>query len=301
MKIVERKNIWFCISIAIIVIGIISAIVKGGLNLDIEFTGGTMMHVNIGQEYAESDIRSIVEDVIGEKAVGASITRVISESKDQQVIIKTKELSTEERMAVYAALAEKYGLEIEGSADLLSHSNISGTISSEMQRGAVLAVLIAAVIMLIYISIRFHDVATGFSAIVALLHDVAIVLAVYSIASIPVNNSFIAAMLTIVGYSINDTIVVFDRIRENQKVMKRGQYTGLINSSIKQTLSRSINTSVTTVVMVALLYVFGVPAIKEFAFPLMIGILSGTYSSIFIASPVWHLFKRKEEIKLSKA
>ena len=115
----------------------------------------------------------------------------------------------------------------------------------------------------------------------------------------PINNSFIAAMLTIVGYSINDTIVLFDRVRENQKFMKRGDYGGLVNRSIKQTLSRSINTSLTTFVMITILYILGVPSIKEFAFPLMIGILSGTYSSIFIASPIWYTFKKKDELKVA--
>lgn len=297
MKIVENKKFWFIISLTIIIIGLGLMMVRG-LNYDIEFAGGTMMHVHIGQEFTEGDIRTVVEDVLGSKAEGADIQKV---SGSQEVIIKTKELSTEERTEVFDALAVEYGLQSGKDGDLLSHSNISGTISSEMQRDALLAIVIASVVMLIYISFRFHDITTGVSAIAALLHDVLIVLAVYSIFSIPVNNSFIAAMLTIVGYSINDTIVVFDRIRENQAVMRRGDYSGLVNRSIKQTLSRSINTSLTTVAMVAMLYILGVPAIKEFAFPLMIGILSGTYSSIFIASPVWHLFKGKEEKRLAKA
>lgn len=293
MKVVKRKRTWFSISIAIIVVGIIMAIVNGGLNLDIEFTGGTMMHVEFNDKQVDdTDVQAVIDEALGDKAAGADVQAIKGEN---QVIIKTKELTTEERTAVMNGLADKYG--IDPINDLLSHSNISGTISSELQRDAILAVLVAAIIMLIYISIRFHDITTGVSAIVALLHDVLVVLAIYAIFRIPVNNSFIAAMLTIVGYSINDTIVVFDRIRENQKSMRRGQYAELVDSSINQTLARSINTSLTTVVMVALLYFLGVPAIQDFSFPLMMGIISGTYSSIFIASPVWYLFKKKNEVK----
>lgn len=291
MKIVEKRRTWFFISIAIIVVGLIMAFVNGGLNLDIEFTGGTMMHVEFNDQAVEdADISAIIDETLGAKAAGADVQAIKNEN---QVIIKTKELTTDERVKLMEGLANKYG--IDPVNDLLSHSNISGTISTELQRDAILAVLVAALIMLIYISIRFHDITTGVSAIAALLHDVLVVLAIYAIFRIPVNNSFIAAMLTIVGYSINDTIVVFDRIRENQKTMRRGHYADLVDRSINQTLARSINTSLTTVVMVALLYFLGVPAIRDFAFPLMMGILSGTYSSIFIASPIWFLFKKGKD------
>lgn len=291
MRVVEKRNVWFIISIAVIVVGIVMAVVNGGLNLDIEFTGGTMMHIEFNdKEVNDTDIKNILSDTIGDKAAGADVQAI---SGKNQLMIKTKELNTEERTAVLDALKAKYG--IDPVTDLLSHQNISGTISTELQTKAFLAVVVAALIMLVYISFRFHDITTGVSAIVALIHDVLIVLAIYAIFRIPVNNSFIAAMLTIVGYSINDTIVVFDRIRENKTILRQGHYTSFVNVSITQTLARSINTSLTTVIMVALLYFLGVPAIQNFSFPLMMGILSGTYSSIFIASPVWYLFKKGKD------
>jgi len=166
-----------------------------------------------------------------------------------------------------------------------------------MKRDAILAIVIAAVFILIYITIRFKDFRFGISAVIALIHDVLVVLAVYSVLGVAVNNSFIAAMLTIVGYSINDTIVLFDRVRENQRHMKRGDYVGVVDLSVSQTISRSINTSLTTFFMVLILYIVGVASIEEFALPLMVGIISGTYSSIFIASPLWVMFKQREDKK----
>ncbi len=192
---------------------------------------------------------------------------------------------------------KKYGI----TAEDIESESISATISGEMRNSALLSIFFAAVCILLYVTLRFKDYRFGVSAVIALIHDVLVVLAVYAVFRIPINNSFIAAMLTIVGYSINDTIVLFDRVRENQKYMKRGDFKGVVDTSISQTISRSIYTSLTTFIMVAVLYVMGVASIREFALPLMVGILSGTYSSIFVASPLWYLFKRKEELKIQKA
>jgi preprotein translocase SecF subunit len=194
----------------------------------------------------------------------------------------------EQRQALFEAMQEKYQLTTE---NLLRDNNISPTISPEIRAKAVEAVLLGALLMLIYISIRFKDFTFGTSAVIALLHDVCIMLMAYAVFRVPVNNSFIAAMLTIIGYSINDTIIVFDRIRENKGRMRNNDIE-IVNTSINQTLTRSINTSLTTLIMVALLYFLGTSSVKEFAFPLLIGILAGTYSSIFIASPIWYEMKQ---------
>jgi len=166
-----------------------------------------------------------------------------------------------------------------------------------MQRDAVLAVVIAGIFMLIYIWIRFKDVKFGASAVIALLHDVLVVLTVYALVRIPVGNTFIACMLTIVGYSINATIVIFDRIRENRKVMGKEALDVVVNTSISQTISRSINTSLTTFITIFVLYIMGVTAIREFTLPLMAGIICGAYSSICITGALWYIMKKRSEKK----
>ena len=171
--------------------------------------------------------------------------------------------------------------------------NISSTISSEMQRNAIVSVLIATILMLIYIAIRFSDVKFGAAAVVALLHDVLVVFAVYSIGRLSVGNTFIACMLTIVGYSINATIIIFDRIRENMVTMSKDNYATIVDTSISQTLTRTIYTSLTTFVMVFVLYIMGVTSIKEFALTLMCGIVCGAYSSVCITGPLWYMLKTK--------
>ncbi|MBZ4669143.1 MAG: SecD/SecF fusion protein [Epulopiscium sp.] len=295
MNIVEKRKTWFTISIIIIIAGLlampINAMMGNGiLNFDVEFIGGTVMEVNIGQDFdITNDIRPIVIEITGDES--PQITR----SGDQGVSIKTKSIDATTRTKLYDALKEKYNL--DGMNDLLNVDDVSPTISTEMQVKALQALLVSSILMLIYITFRFKDWRFGLAAVLPLIHDVLIVLAVYSIGRVPVNNSFIAAILTIVGYSINDTIVVFDRIRENRKVAKKGDLEGLVNRSISQTIVRSINTSITTLLTITVLYFLGVPSIKEFALPLIVGIISGTYSSIFIASPLWYEFHKKSIAK----
>ncbi|HHW66999.1 protein translocase subunit SecF [Defluviitalea raffinosedens] len=295
MNIVEKRKTWFAISIIIIIAGLlampINAMMGNGiLNFDVEFIGGTVMEVNIGQDFdITNDIRPIVIEITGDES--PQITR----SGDQGVSIKTKSIDATTRTKLYDALKEKYNL--DGMNDLLNVDDVSPTISTEMQVKALQALLVSSILMLIYITFRFKDWRFGLAAVLPLIHDVLIVLAVYSIGRVPVNNSFIAAILTIVGYSINDTIVIFDRIRENRKVAKKGDLEGLVNRSISQTIVRSINTSITTLLTITVLYFLGVPSIKEFALPLIVGIISGTYSSIFIASPLWYEFHKKSIAK----
>jgi len=304
--IIERKRLWFGISISIIAIGLIFLPIHQGtndqaLNYDIEFIGGTSTLVTTGEvlfdspEALQEGVKDIVVETTGDETPQMNVVKGID--GQGQFVIKTKTLTTDTGVMLREALIEE--LEIT-AADIESES-ISATISSEMSRDAIIAVIVASIGILIYVTFRFHDFRFGVAAVIALIHDVFIVFAVYSVLYIPVNNSFIAAMLTIVGYSINDTIVLFDRVRENQKSMKRGDYRGVINKSISQTISRSINTSLTTFIMVFVLNLMGVASIKEFALPLMVGIISGTYSSIFVASPLWYMFKKKEEAKIQKA
>ena len=175
----------------------------------------------------------------------------------------------------------------------ISEQSISSTISGEMKKDAVIAIIIASILMLIYIAIRFSDLRFGASAVLALIHDVMVVFAIYAVARLSVGNTFIACMLTIVGYSINATIIIFDRIRENMKIMDRNvELDEVVNTSIAQTLTRSIYTSLTTFIMVLVLFIMGVPALKEFTFTLMAGIVCGAYSSICITGPMWYFFKK---------
>lgn len=287
------------IPICIIAVGILFFFIQG-FNLDTDFAGGTMLQIHIGQSFdAREDIEPIVREISGD--TNPQVQKVSGSNGENQVSIKVKEISTDQIQELYTAIAEKYGLDTINNSNLVEQSSISPTVSSEMKHTAFLAVSVSVVLMLIYITIRFHDIRFGLSSIVALVHDVLIVLSMYTIFQIPVNNNFIAAMLTIVGYSINNTIVVFDRIRENKKYYRASQLNELANTSISQTLGRSLNTSLTTVVMVLLLFLMGVQSVRWFAFPLLVGFIAGTYSSIFIASPVWVLMSKSNTSRSAKS
>jgi len=279
LNIMKHYKLWFALSGSIIVIGLIMMIFNG-LNLGIDFTGGTMMQIELGQVVTVKE----VSEVISEFNLNPDIVHAGSEQKE--VVIKTKEsLNNEERSLIFAKLQEKYGLE---DSALKSAEQFGPAMGVEIRNRAIMAILIASVAMLVYITVRFEMV-FGVAAIVALLHDVLFLIAIYSIFQLTISSSFIAAILTIVGYSINDTIVVFDRVRENVKREKNKEHIEIINTSVTQTLTRTLNTSITTLIVIGALYALGVQSIKEFAFPLLIGISVGTYSSIFIASPVWAL------------
>lgn len=287
---VANRKIFFTISIAIVIIGIISIFVRG-FNFGIDFAGGTTMQVNMKTEVTmdvQNDLISLVEETIGEKP---SIQKT---GDGQQVIIKTKQLDTEQRDSVFNAIKEKYSLE---DSDRLDTSNVTATVGKDLQRSAILATAVASVLMLIYIAFRFEFV-TAVSSVIALLHDIFVMLTIYSLFQLPINSSYIAGILTILGYSINATIVVFDRIRENKKANPRSNFRTLVNSSIWQTMARCINTTLTTLFVIVALYVVGVPSIKEFSLPILIGILAGVYSSICLSGNLWVLLE--EKLKLSK-
>ncbi len=291
---VGKKTIFFVISAVIIAAGLIGMGVNAGmgnkaLNYSLEFSGGTSTTVNLDKEYTldeiDSDIVPIVSAVTGDNDIQ---TQLVDNSN--QVVIKTRTLDLDEREALNKALLEKKGIQ---ETDI-SSENISSTISSEMRTDAIIAVIVAAIAMLIYIWIRFRDLRYASSAILALVHDVLVVLTLYAIVRLTVGSTFIACMLTVIGYSVNDTIVIFDRIRENEKNMTRRDpedYKKLCNESITQTLTRSISTSFTTALMVVMLLIFGVSTIKEFAIPLLLGVIVGTYSSICLATQLWYVMK----------
>lgn len=259
-------------------------------NFDIDFTGGTTIQVAIHTEATQSvcnEISDLVNETVGIKP--ASVQSTGSGSVKDEVIIKTSELTDDQANEVYLALEEKFGLKQED--DLLSVDNVSPTIGKDLQRVAVTASIVAAIGILIYITFRF-DFRSGLSAIACLLHDVLVILSFYVIFRFPMNINFIAAALTIVGYSINATIVIFDRVREESRLVRKESFEHVVDKSVWASMGRSINTSFTTLVMIVLLLVMGVPSIRNFMTPLLIGVLCGAYSSVFIASPLWCTFRK---------
>ena len=289
----SKKNLFFGVSIAAIVLGFVFMGVNAArtgkiLNYSLEFVGGTSTNVTFNEDMALGDIDSrvvpLIEDITGD---GNVQTQKIDGTNE--VIFKTRSLSVDERETFKDAMVENFSVD----AEKITAETISSTISGEMKRESVIAVLVATVFMLIYVWFRFKDIRFGASSVLCLLHDVLVVLAFYAIVKVSVGTTFIACMLTIVGYSINATIVIFDRLRENMASMgKKDALEDMVNNSITQTLSRSIFTSLTTFIMVAALYAFGVSSVKEFALPLMAGILCGTYSSICIAGALWLVLRK---------
>ncbi len=289
-----KRMLCFTISIAVIVIGFVGmgvnkASTGNPLNFSLEFLGGTSTTVAFDRDYTieeiDSEIVPYIEEITGD---GNVQTQKVADSNS--IIIKTRSLSLDEREQFNTVMEENFGVAEED----ISATNISSTISGEMRNDAIWAVIIATICMLIYIWFRFKDIRFAGSAVIALVHDVLIVLAFYALSRTSVGTTFIACMLTLVGYSINATIVIFDRIRENLAAAAGRRNTDLkevVNNSITQTLSRSINTSLTTFIMVFVLFILGVSSIREFAAPLMVGVICGGYSSVCITGALWYVFK----------
>lgn len=300
-----KRNILFVIALVTILVGPVSMFVnsasgKGMMNLSMEFSGGTSTAVTFNEDYSiaeiDADIKPIIQNVTGDPEIQAQKV-----AGGNEVIFKTRVLNLDERQKLTVALNETVGIaeyiSEDGNTELsINFETISSTISNEMRADALVAVIVAVVCMLIYIWFRFSDIRFATSAVAALCHDVLVVLACYALVRISVGNTFIACMLTIVGYSINATIVIFDRIRENlRNRTKKDTLEDITNRSITQTLTRSIYTSFTTFVTIAALYVLGVPSIKEFALPLMAGIVAGGYSSVCITGGLWYLMRKSAE------
>ena len=287
---VGRKKLFFTISvilaIGVPVIGMAvgKATTGNTLNFSLEFVGGTSTTVSFNEDMSMERLESEVEPLV-EKITGDADVTCVKVMGSNDVTIKTRVLNVDEREQMESTMMESFGVAKEG----ISAQNISATVSNEMRRDAIVAVIVAAIFMLLYIWFRFKNIRFASSAVIALLHDVLVVLGFYAVSRVSVGNTFIACMLTIVGYSINATIVIFDRIRENMAGAGRKDLAAVVNESITQTLTRSIYTSLTTFVMVAVLWVMGVSSIREFALPIMAGIICGAYSSVCITASLWYV------------
>ena len=285
-KIIEKSKIWFSISLAIILIGVVLMFTRG-LNFGIDFKGGTQVSIQLNDEISKADVDTIV------KGYAADASTTISNNNEYE--IKSTDLDSDKLSSIMNELKDKYSLE---DTALLSQEEIGASVGKELTRNSLLALFAAGVVMLIYVAIRF-EFTFGVAALVATLHDILMTIGVYAIFGIPVNTPFIAAMLTIVGYSMNDTIVIFDRIRENTKKMRRANTYEIADTSLTETLARSVYTSLSTLATIVAINIL-VPSVREFTIPLIVGIICGAYSSIFIASPVYVLLKEKTGKKKSK-
>lgn len=286
MSIVKKYKLWFSISIVVILIGIALFFYRG-FNVGIDFVGGTTISIEIGKEFNKEEVDQIL-DKYSKDATSKQVNGT-------QIEIRSKEFSTDKVKEFFGELKEKYGLE---DSALLSQTEIGESVGKELTTRALVAVIIATIFMLIYIVIRF-EINFGIAAIIALIHDVLITLSAYVIFFVPINSPFIAAILTIVGYSINDTIVIFDRIRENKKLHLNKPDEYIADLSLRQSFVRCMNTSLTTIVIILAVYIF-VPSVRDFSFPILIGMISGTYSSLFIATPIWVILNSKKSKKNKK-
>lgn len=304
VKFMKNRVVFYIIAVVFMAsgfvgMGINSANGNGPLNLSLEFVGGSSTTVVFDKEYTLADVEKEMVPMIQE-FTGSSDVQASKVQDSNGVVFKTRNLSLEEREGFNKLFIDKYGV----NEDLISSQTISSTISGEMTQDAIVAVIIAVVLMMAYIAIRFRDLRFATASVIALIHDVVLVFASYALLRISIGSTFIAVMLTILGYSINDTIVVFDRVRENlhgRKTMTKDELIEVCDSSVTQTLARSINTSVTTFVMVLLLYILGAATIKDFSLPLMVGIVAGLFSSVCLSTAMWYGMKvRSKAIKKQK-
>jgi preprotein translocase subunit SecF len=278
MQIIQKRKIFYIISLIFIIPSLVSLMFQG-LNLGIDFTGGSIMHVKIESSISAADVRTALSEM--------ELDTAEVQKSENEFYIRSRELSQEESNKLLSTLKSNFD-----NVEFLSAESVGATIGSELTRNAILSLLAAAVLMLVYISFRF-EWTFGVAAIIAILHNVLIVLGVFSLFQWQINTAFIAAMLTVIGYSINDTIVIFDRVRENLRMNRREERSQLLNRSIMQTLNRSINTVLTSAFTLLALLLFGGTTIKFFVAAMLIGFVVGAYSSIFIASPVWFEIKNR--------
>lgn len=283
---IKHRKVYYIISVSIIVIGLLFMII-GGMNYGIDFTGGTNIQVEMGKQVDIDEVKDTLKDYELEPTI------IYAGEGNTQIVIKTiKSLENAERTEIIETLGDKYGVTQD---DVLASEQFGPSVGDELKANALKAVIIAAIGMLIYIVIRFKSWKYGFSAVVGVVHDVLMVIAFYAIFGFTVNNPFIAAILTLVGYSINDTIVIFDRIRENKRIHNKDNNETNIDRSLNQTLNRTIMTSLTTLVVMIPLCIMVSASIREFVIPLMIGVVVGCLSSIFVCSPIYFELCRNEE------
>jgi len=302
LKIIEKTKIWFSISLIIILIGVVFMISNKGLELGIDFAGGSTIRLKVPTKFSNDD--KVEADKIIKKHIPDATTNIAETPTESNTMIKELEIKTKATTeevkggkvtTMTAELKEKFGKEIE----VTTQDEIGKTVGKETTWKALGALALATVFMLIYIGFRF-EVKFATAAVLSLIHDVLITVAFYAVFRKQVDLGFVAAMLTVIGYSINDTIVVFDRIRENQKYMGKASITEIANASLTQTMARSINTVMTVLITLVAVYIF-VPSIRNFSEPLLVGIISGCYSSIFIASPFYVIFKNRGKKKAAIA
>ncbi len=275
---IKRRKVFYIISLLIIIPGLVS-LVMNGLNLGIDFTGGSIVQVQMESSVQSAQVRSALKEI--------GMDRADVSKSGNQFLIRTTELDQEQTRQLLDTLESKFK-----NVEFLSAESVGASIGKELTNKAILAVIIAALAMLVYISLRF-EWTFGVAAIVSEIHDILFVLGLFSLFQWEINTSFIAAILTVVGYSINDTIVIFDRIRENLRMKRKEDYANLVNRSITQSLNRSINTVLTSLFALVALLVFGGGNIRYFILAMVIGFVIGCYSSIFVASPVWYDIKSR--------
>ena len=280
----SKRKIFFTISAILIVLSILSLFVRG-LNFGIDFTGGTTIQFDLNETKYTAKVEDQIRDIVKDYVKKGDIT--IQRTGETGVSVKTVELTNEQSEKLIEAIKKEFNLE---QKHILANDKVSGSVSGRLIADSLKAIALAIVLMLLYITWRF-DFQSGTSAVVALAHDVIIMLGFYSIFQLNVSTSFIAAILTIVGYSINATIIVFDRVRENIRFMKKATPDEIADEAISNSYYRAINSSVTTLLTIGVLYVMGVDSIKEFALPIIVGLVAGTYSSLFIAGPFWAWWK----------
>lgn len=281
----SKKKIFFTISAVLVALSIILLFVRG-LNFGIDFTGGNSIEIEMKKEIKDfSEVEKTIEGIV--KAQTKAENVIVQKTGSTGVSVKTTEISNDESDAVVNEIKKAFSLEDE---NIISNEKVSGAVSGRLIADSLKAIFLAVILMLIYITIRF-DLQSGASAVLALAHDVLIMLGFYALFGLTVNTSFIAAILTILGYSINATIVVFDRVRENNRAMRKASFDAIADDAIRNSYFRAINSSLTTLFTIGVLYILGVASIREFALPIIVGIIAGTYSSLFIAAPFWAWWK----------
>ena len=292
---VKHFKIFLIISAILVVTGVVGLVtLPFGVNLfnmDVDFLGGVTMTYDLGQQADTKEVESIAKDVLGDKF--SSVTT--SGSTGTQVVVKALYVPNETRDALYDAIQAEYS-----DAIVVASSSVSASVSSDLRNSAMISALVAVLCMLVYIGIRF-DFRSGLAAVCALCHDILVMLSAYIIFRIPFNANFIAAALTILGYSINATIVVFDRARENAKSNPKTDFAEIMDKSVWQTMGRSINTTITTLLTITMVIILGVTSIRNFCWPLFIGVLAGCYSSVCISGNIWVRLRRLKKNKQEKA
>ena len=298
MKFVKNAKKCLILSAAILLLGLVVGVFMGGFNLGIDFTGGSLLTVNIGSEFEAGKINQALNEA-GE--TGYTVLKSSAGESNEQTYAQirlhpraTEEEDTAQRDVIMEKIKAQYP-----QAQMSNVERVGATASMDLIKNALLAVVVASVLILIYIWIRF-EMESGFAAVLCLIHDVLIMLAFVCIFRIEINSTFIAAVLTIIGYSINNTIVVFDRIRDNRALEPKQTMENQTDLSIKETLTRSVFTSLTTLLTISALCVLGSDSIRSFTLPIIAGLLAGTYSSIFLAGPLWTWFEQRAARKPDK-